>query len=62
MSSAQKTMVKIMKKAGLDPAMIYAFKKTGLLVGEGSSEDHKAEWCEAMDEYYQQQESEGDEE
>lgn len=46
-------MVKVMNKAGLDPAMIYAFKKTGLLVGEDSSEEHKEEWCEAMDEYYE---------
>ena len=48
-------MVEAMKKAGLDPALIYAFEQTGLLVTEENqhllSEKDLAEWEAAIDEY-----------
>ena len=48
-------MVEAMKKAGLDPALIYAFEKTGLLVTEENQhllpEKDLAEWEAAIDEY-----------
>ena len=48
-------MVEAMKQAGLDPAIIYAFEKTGLLVTEENehllSENDLAEWQAAIDEY-----------
>ena len=44
-----------MKKAGLDPAIIYAFEKTGLLVTEENQhllpEKDLAEWEAAIAEY-----------
>jgi hypothetical protein len=55
-------MVEAMKKVGLDPAMIYAFEKTGLLVTEQNqhllSEKDLAEWAAAIDEYEARQENE----
>lgn len=49
-------MVEGMKQAGLDPAFIYAFEKTGLLVTEANqhliSDKDLAEWDAAMEEYY----------
>lgn len=48
-------MVEAMKKAGLDPALIYAFEKTGLLVTEENQdllpERDLAEWSAAIEEY-----------
>ena len=48
-------MVEGMKAAGLDPAYIYAFEKTGLLVTEQNqhliSEKDLAEWGAAVEEY-----------
>ena len=48
-------IVQAMKQAGLDPAMIYAFERTGLLVTEENehllSEADLAEWEAAIDEY-----------
>ena len=48
-------MVEAMKKAGLHPALIYAFEKTGLLVTEENQhllpEKDLAEWEAAIDEY-----------
>jgi len=44
-----------MKKAGLDPAIIYAFEKTGLIVTEANerliSDKDRAEWEAAVREY-----------
>ena len=55
-------MVEAMKKAGLDPAIIYAFEKTGLLVTEENQhllpEKDLAEWEAAIDEYEAHQGSE----
>ncbi len=55
-------MVEAMKKAGLDPAIIYAFEKTGLLVTEENqhllSEKDLAEWEAAIDAYEAHQGSE----
>ncbi|NLS91390.1 MAG: hypothetical protein GXX96_04295 [Planctomycetaceae bacterium] len=54
-------IVQAMKQAGLDPAMIYAFEKTGLLVTEENehllSEADLAEWEAAIDEYAAQLEN-----
>lgn len=48
-------MVEDMKAAGLDPAFIYAFEKTGLLVTEQNQhlipESDLAEWDRAIEEY-----------
>ncbi len=48
-------MVQAMKAAGLDPAYIYAFEKTGLLVTEQNqhllSDQDLAQWQTALDEY-----------
>ena len=48
-------MVEDMKAAGLDPAFIYAFEKTGLLVTEQNQhlipEQDLAEWDVAIEEY-----------
>ena len=48
-------MIEGMKAAGLDPAHIYAFEQTGLLVVEGNEHlftpEDRAEWDEAIDEF-----------
>lgn len=48
-------MVEGMKQAGLDPAIIYAFEKTGLMVTEANehliSDKDRAEWEAAVLEY-----------
>jgi hypothetical protein len=48
-------MVEDMKAAGLDPAFIYAFEKTGLLVTEQNQhlipDEDLAEWDAAIEEY-----------
>jgi hypothetical protein len=48
-------MVEDMKAAGLDPAFIYAFEKTGLLVTKQNQhlipEQDLAEWDAAIEEY-----------
>ena len=48
-------MVEDMKQAGLDPAVIYAFEKTGLLVTEANehliADKDRAEWEAAVLEY-----------
>jgi hypothetical protein len=52
---AEHFMVEAMKKAGLDPALIYAFEKTGMLVTEVNqhliSESDLDQWEAAIDEY-----------
>jgi hypothetical protein len=48
-------MVEDMRAAGLDPAFIYAFEKTGLLVSEQNQhliqDEDLAEWDAAIEEY-----------
>ena len=48
-------MVEGMKQAGLDPAIIYAFEKTGLMVTEANehliSDVDRAAWAAAVREY-----------
>jgi hypothetical protein len=52
-------MVEGMKEAGLDPAFIYAFEKTGLLGDEQNmhliSDQDLAEWQDAIEEYQAKQ-------
>jgi len=52
---AEHFVVEAMKKAGLDPAVIHAFEKTGLLVTEANehliSDVDRAEWDAAVLEY-----------
>jgi hypothetical protein len=52
---AEHFMVEAMKQAGLDPAIIYAFEKTGLLVTEANqhliSDVDRAKWEAAVLEY-----------
>ncbi len=52
---AEHFMVEGMKQAGIDPAIIYAFEKTGLLVTEMNehliSDKDRAEWEAAVLEY-----------
>jgi hypothetical protein len=49
---AEHFMVEGMKQAGIDPAVIYAFEKTGLLVTEANehliSDKDRAEWDAAV--------------
>jgi len=56
---AEHFMVEAMKKAGLDPALIYAFEKTGFLVTEENQhllpESDLDEWEAAIEEYDAQQ-------
>jgi hypothetical protein len=56
-------MVEGMKQAGLDPGIIYAFEKTGLLVTEANehliSDKDRAEWEAAILEYRAKQGNEG---
>jgi hypothetical protein len=56
---AEHFMVEAMKQAGLDPALIYAFEKTGLLVTEENQhllpESDLDEWEAAIEEYEAQQ-------
>lgn len=57
---AEHYMIEGMKQAGLDPAVIYAFEKTGLLVTEANehliSDMDRAEWEAAIREYEARQE------
>jgi len=59
---AEHFMVEAMKQAGLDPAIIYAFEKTGLLVTEQNQdllpEKDLAEWEAAIREYEARHEEE----
>lgn len=52
---AEHFMVEAMKQAGLDPAIVYAFEKTGLLVTEANehliTDRDRAEWEAAVREY-----------
>lgn len=52
---AEHFMVEAMKKSGLDPALIYAFEKTGMLVTEENQhlipESDLDKWEAAIDEY-----------
>ena len=52
---AEHFMVEAMKQAGLDPAIIYAFEKTGLLLTEANehliSDVDRADWEAAIREY-----------
>ena len=45
-----------MGKVGIDPAVMYAFKKTGMIVTSHNqqflSKEELAEWTDAIDEYY----------
>jgi hypothetical protein len=56
-------MVEGMKAAGLDPAFIYAFEKTGLLVTEQNQhlipDEDLAEWGAAVEEYEAKQRKPG---
>ena len=59
---AEHFMVQAMKQAGLHPAIIHAFEKTGLIVTEQNqhllSENDLAEWEAAIQEYETRQEEE----
>ena len=52
---AEHQMVEAMKTAGIDPAMIYAFEETGLIVSEDNqdmiSDKELAEWESAIERY-----------
>lgn len=51
----RRTAVEAMQKAGINPALIYAFSRTGLIVTEENldklSKADLAEWKAALDEY-----------
>jgi hypothetical protein len=59
---AEHFMVQAMKEAGLHPAFVYAFEKTGLIVTEENqhllSENDLAEWEAAIQEYESRQDEE----
>lgn len=52
----ERGIVEAMATAGIDPALIYAFKKTGRIVTATNkrllSEQEMAEWEEAIDEFH----------
>jgi hypothetical protein len=52
----ERRIVEAMAKAGINPALIYAFKKTGRIVTamnkELLSQQEMAEWEDAIDEYH----------
>jgi hypothetical protein len=58
-------MVEAMKQAGLDPAVVYAFEKTGLLVTEANEhlipDVDRVEWEAAVREYRTQHGAESEE-
>lgn len=56
LSKPREGIAAIMRKAGLHPSLVYAFMKTGLLVGEGSphSDAERQEWAEAVEEWHAQ--------
>jgi hypothetical protein len=44
-----------MRKAGAPPQIVYAYRKTGLLLAEGATPAHVPEWKEwnaAIEEYF----------
>jgi hypothetical protein len=53
----ERITVTAMRKAGVAPQIIYAYKKTGLIVGEETldaiSPERLAEWHAAIDEYFE---------
>ncbi len=53
----ERDMIEIMGKAGVDPALMYATNKTGLIVTEMNqhllSDEDLAEWQEAIEEYHE---------
>lgn len=53
----ERDMIEVMGKAGVDPALMYATNKTGLIVTETNqhllSDEDLAEWQEAIEEYYE---------
>ena len=55
MEHIEAAMVDLMKQAGIDPALIYAYEKTGRIVTEENknklTDAELAEWDEAVDEY-----------
>jgi hypothetical protein len=52
----ERATVEAMSRAGIDPALIYAYKKTGRIVTEENkrllSEEELDEWNDAIDEYH----------
>lgn len=56
---AEHDMSQMMEQAGIDPALIYAFQKTGRIVSEenmGQLTDAEiGEWQDAIDEYYERE-------
>ena len=57
----ERGIVEAMATAGIDPALIYAFKKTGRIVTATNkqllSEQEMVEWEDAIDEYHRKVES-----
>jgi hypothetical protein len=62
---AEHEMSQAMEQAGLDPAITYAFQKTGRIVSEDNigllTDAEVAEWNEAINEYYDREEPPRDE-
>jgi len=56
MEHVEAEMVDIMKQVGIDPALIYAFEKTGRIVTEENknklTDAELTEWGEAVEEYH----------
>jgi len=54
----RETVAGFMRAAGLHPSLIYAFRKTGLLVGEDTphSDAERKEFVDAADEWWSQNE------
>lgn len=56
LSKPKEGVTTIMRKAGLHPSFVYAFMKTGLLVGEDTphTDAERQEWIDAVNEWHSQ--------
>lgn len=54
MAPTDETLASIMLGAGMHPSFVYAFLKTGLLVGEDSphTDEEREEFIEAVEDWY----------
>ena len=58
----EQVVLEAMSQAGIDPAFIYAFKRTGRIVTEGNKHlltpEELREWNDAIDEYHRRESGE----
>ena len=56
LSKSKEGVAAIMRRAGLHPSIVYAFLKTGMLVGEDSPHTaaERQDWIDAVEEWHAQ--------